>query len=118
MEKIDIKSMLIGALICACLLLIMGQTNDKEKIEQMVKRAKQQTDILQDTEILDDQAGRYQAIAGNKFEYFYLLDTGTGAVYTQIENPEKNTYKKRLADIWSNSPYIHAIQNNEYPPSK
>ena len=109
MEKIDFKSMLIGALTCACLLLIMGQTNDKKKIEQMVKRVKQQTDILQDTEILDDQAGRYQAIAGNKFEYFYLLDTGTGVVYTQIENPDKNIYKKTLADVWSKKPYVYAF---------
>jgi hypothetical protein len=38
-----------------------------------------------------------------------LIDTGTGAVYTQIENPKKNTYKKRLADVWSKSPYVHAF---------
>jgi len=89
MKTIDIKSMLIGTLTCACLFLIMGQT----KISG----------------ILDNQTGRYQAIAGNKFEYFYLLDTGTGAIYTQIENPDKNTYKKRLADIWERSPYVHAF---------
>ena len=89
MKTIDIKNMLIGALICTCLFLIMGQTKNLG--------------------ILDNQAGRYQAIAGNKFEYFYLLDTGTGTVYTQIENPEKNTYKKRLADVWSKSPYVHAF---------
>ena len=89
MKTIDIESMLIGVLTCACLFLIMGQT----KISG----------------ILDNQTGRYQAIAGNKFEYFYLLDTGTGAIYTQIENPDKNTYKKRLADIWERSPYVHAF---------
>ena len=89
MKTIDIKSMLIGTLTCACLFLIMGQTKGSE--------------------ILDNKAGRYQAIAGNKFEYFYLLDTGTGAIYTQIENPDKNTYKKRLADIWERSPYVHAF---------
>ena len=89
MEKIDIKSMLIGALTCMCLFLIMGQTKNSG--------------------ILDNQAGRYQAIAGNKFEYFYLVDTGTGAIYTQIENPEKYSYKKRPADIWKKSPYVHAF---------
>ena len=89
MKTIDIKSMLIGALTCACLFLIMGQTKSLG--------------------ILDNQAGRYQAIAGNKFEYFYLLDTGTGAIHTQIENPDKNTYKKRPADIWERSPYVHAF---------
>ena len=80
-----IKSYAIGFLTCACMFLIMGQTKS------------------------DNQDGRYQAIAGNKFEYFYLLDTGTGAIYTQIENPDKNTYKKRLADVWNRSPYVHAF---------
>ena len=89
MKSIDIKSMLIGILSCTCIFLIMGQTKSSG--------------------ILDNQAGRYQAIAGDKFEYFYLLDTGTGAVYTQIEYPNKNTYKKRLADIWNRSPYVQAF---------
>ena len=89
MKTIDIKSMLIGTLTCVCLFLIMGQTKSSG--------------------ILDNKAGRYQAIAGNKFEYFYLLDTGTGEIYTQIENPDKNTYKKRPADIWERSPYVHAF---------
>ena len=105
----DIKTFIIGFLTCTCMFLIMGQTNDKEKTEQMVKMVKQQADILQQSGILDNQAGRFQAIAGNKFEYFYLLDTGTGAVYTQIENPDKITYKKRLADVWSKRPYVHAF---------
>ena len=94
----DIKTFLIGFLTCACLFLIMGQA-DPTYIE--VEKG--------NVTIEASENGRYQAIAGNKFEYFYLLDTGTGAVYTQIENPEKNTYKKRLADIWSNSPYVHAF---------
>ena len=81
----DIKTFIIGCLSCACLFLIMGQTKS------------------------DNQAGRYQAIAGNKFEYFYLLDTGNGAVYTQIENPNKNTYKKRLPDVWRRNPYVNAF---------
>ena len=89
MKTIDIKSLLIGVLSCACIFLIMGQTKSSS--------------------IIDNQAGRYQAIAGNKFEYFYLLDTGTGAIYTQIENPDKNTYKKRPADIWKRIPYVHAF---------
>ena len=89
MKSIDIKSMLIGVLTCTCLFLLMGQTKSPG--------------------FLDNQAGRYQGIAGNKFEYFYLLDTGTGAVYTQIENPNKNTYKKRFADVWSRSPYVNAF---------
>ena len=91
MKSIDIKSMLIGVLTCACLFLLMGQT----------KRPG----------FSDYQAGRYQGIAGNKFEYFYLLDTGTGAVYTQIENPDKNIYKKRLADVWSRNPYVNAYSS-------
>ena len=85
----DIKSYIIGFLTCTCMLLIMGQTKSFG--------------------ISDNQAGRFQAISGNKFEYFYLIDTGTGEIYTQIENPNKNTYKKRLADVWNNKPYAHAF---------
>jgi len=55
---------------------------------------------------MSESVGRYQAISGNKYEYFYLLDTGTGAVYNHIENPE-NTYKKRLADVWNRNPHIY-----------
>ena len=83
----DIKTFIIGFLTCTCLLLIMGQTK------------------------VENQNGRYQAISANKYESFYLLDTGTGAIYTQIENPNKNTYKKRLADVWSRSPYVYEFHN-------
>ena len=79
----DIKTFLIGFLTCVCLFLIMGQSK------------------------VNNQNGRYQAISANKYESFYLLDTGTGAVYTQIENPNKNTYKKRLADVWRRTPYVY-----------
>ena len=96
----DIKTFLIGFLTCCCFFLIMGQTDGEEKMEMIV-----------DGKVIIESSknGRYQAIAGNKFEYFYLLDTGTGAVYTQIENPDKNTYKKTLADVWSKRPYVHAF---------
>ena len=87
----DIKSYIIGFLACACLFLIMGQTN------------------------AENHNGRYQAISTNKYESFYLLNTGTGAVYTQIENPKKNTYKKRLADVWSRSPYVYEFTNSITP---
>ena len=96
----DIKTFLIGFLTCCCMFLIMGQTDGEEKMEMNV-----------DGKVIIESSknGRYQAIAGNKFEYFYLLDTGTGAVYTQIENPDKNTYKKTLADVWSKRPYVYAF---------
>ena len=98
----DIKTFVVGYLTCACMFLIMGQTDNKEKLEWNV-----------DGQVIveSNENGRYQAIAGNKFEYFYLLDTGTGAVYTQIENPDKNIYKKRLADVWSRNPYVNAYSN-------
>ena len=96
----DIKTFLIGFLTCVCMFLIMGQTDNKEKMEWNV-----------DGQVIveSNKNGKYQAIAGNKYEFFYLLDTETGAVYSQIENPEKLTYKKRLADVWNRSPYIHAF---------
>ena len=96
----DIKTFLIGFLTCTCMFLIMGQTDGEEKMEMNV-----------DGKVIieSNENGKYQAIAGNKFEYFYLLDTETGAVYTQIENPDKNTYKKRLADVWSTKPYVHVF---------
>ena len=96
----DIKTFLIGFLTCTCIFLIMGQTDGEESMEWNV-----------DGKVIieSNENGRYQAIAGNKFEYFYLLDTGTGTIYTQIENPDKNTYKNRLEDVWSKSPYVHAF---------
>ena len=100
----DIKTFVIGFLTCVCMFLITGQTIGNEEIEQIKDMANQMREAG-----LMPEIGRYQAIAGNKFEYFYLLDTGTGAVYTQIENPDKNTYKKRLADVWSKRPYVHAF---------
>ena len=107
MNNIDIKSMLIGVLSCACLFIIMGQTNNNKQIKQMVVKVTEQAEILRESDLLNNQFGRFQAIAGNKYDYFYLLDTGTGAVYNQIENPEKHTYKKTLADIWNHSPYVY-----------
>jgi len=95
----DFKTFVIGFLTCACMFLIMGQT------EQTTISAEKGEVIVE----IEEEYGRYQAISGNKYDYFYLLDTGTGAVYTQIENPEKNTYKKRLADVWSRSPYVNAF---------
>ena len=81
----DIKSYVIGFLTCACLFLIMGQGKMGLTLN-----------------------GRYQAISGNEYEHFYLLDTKNGAVYNHIENPE-NTYKRRLADVWNRNPHIHAF---------
>ena len=96
----DIKTFLIGFLTCACMFLFMAQTDGDVQMEMNV-----------DGKVIieSNENGKYQAIAGNKFEYFYLLDTGTGVVYTQIENPDKITYKKRLADVWSKRPYVHAF---------
>ena len=94
----DIKSYVIGFLTCACLFLIMGQTIGNEEIVQM-----------KDAGLMaSNQIGKYQVISGNKYEYFYLLDTRTGAVYNHIDNPE-NTYKKRLADVWNRNPHIHTF---------
>ena len=100
----DIKTFIIGFLTCACLFLIMGQTIGNEEIEQMKDMANQMREAG-----LMPKIGRYQAISANKYESFYLLDTGTGAIYTQIENPDKNTNKKTLADVWSNKPYVYAL---------
>ena len=80
----DIKTFVIGFLTCACLFLIMGQTSG-------------------------NQNGRYQAIAGNKYEYLFLLDTANGKVYNHISNPE-NTYKKRNSDVWNRIPYVDAFE--------
>ena len=87
----DIKSYIIGFLTCLCMVLITGQTK------------------------AGNHNGRYQVISANKYEHFYLLDTRTGAIYTQIENPNKNTYKKRLADIWRRSPYVYEFTNPTTP---
>ena len=52
----DIKSYIIGFLSCACLFLIMGQTES------------------------DNQNGRYQAFAG-KEDIYYLVDTTNGELH-------------------------------------
>ena len=102
----DIKSYVIGFLTCACMFLIMGQmpTMDDEKIEQMKNMATQ----MKNAGLMPEPVGRYQAISGNKYEFFYLLNTRTGEVYNHIENPD-NTYKKRLADVWNKNPHIHGF---------
>ena len=104
----DIKTFLIGFLTCACLFLIMGQTSNKEKMDWNVEDIEMEMNVSDGIIKIGNEYGRYQAISGDKFEYFYLLDTETGAVYNHTENPD-NTYKKRLADVWNNNPHIHAF---------
>ena len=100
----DIKTFSIGFLTCACLFLIMGQTGiEKDEMKKMEWNLTDGKVIIE-----SNKNGKYQAISGSKYEYFYLLDTETGTIYNHIENPE-NTYKKRLADVWSRSPYVHAF---------
>ena len=100
----DIKSYIIGFLTCACMFLIMGQTMSEGDIKQWKNIAKE----MKDAGLMPEPVGRYQAVSGNKYEYFYLLDTRTGEIYNHIENPE-NTYKKILADVWNRNPHIHAF---------
>ena len=103
----DIKSYVIGFLTCACMFLIMGQTKNTATGNMWVA-PEETTEWNVDGKVIVEASkhGRYQAISGNKYEYFYLLDTETGAVYNHIENPE-NTYKKRLANVWNRNPHIH-----------
>ena len=108
----DIKTFIIGFLTCACLFLIMGQTKDKDYMKDLLGEdyiEQMRSAAMQMQEVMPPPIGRYQAISGNKYEHLYLLDTETGAVYTQIENPDKNTYKKRLADVWKRAPYVNAF---------
>ena len=53
---------------------------------------------------IGNEYDRYQAISGNEYEHFYLLDTKNGAVYNHIENPE-NTYY--IAKMQSNDPQLY-----------
>ena len=103
----NIKSYVIGFLTCACIFLITGQTMNEGEIEEWKKFANQ----MKDTGLMPEPVGRYQAISGNKYEYFYLLDTRTGAIYNHMENPE-NTYKKRLADVWNRNPHIQTFSKH------
>ena len=105
----DIKSYVIGFLTCACLFLIMGQTKNTATGNVWVDPEETTEWNVNGKVIVEaSENGRYQAISGNKYEHFYLLDTETGAVYNHIENPE-NTYKKRLANVWNGNPHIHAF---------
>ena len=105
----DIKSYIIGFLTCACMFLIMGQT--KNTATGNVWADPEETtewNVNGKVIVKASDNGRYQAISGNEYEHFYLLDTKNGAVYNHIENPE-NTYKRRLADVWNRNPHIHAF---------
>ena len=53
----DIKTFLIGFLTCACMFLIMGQTNTESQI------------------------GRYQGFKGQDSDWEYLIDTRNGAMW-------------------------------------
>ena len=66
----DIKSYVIGFLSCACLFLIMGQTDGEEMMEWNV-----------DGKVIieSNENGRYQAFT--KKERIRLLDTTNGQVY-------------------------------------
>lgn len=64
----DIKSFLIGFLSCVCLMLFMGQTNQP-----------------------DNNIGRYQGFSGTTAEW--LVDTSTGQLYFNKENPRYDKYK-------------------------
>ena len=70
----DIKTFLIGFLACACLFLIMGQTKNEGGGKEWEKKVRKMKDA--GINPLPNLVGRYQAISGNKYEYFYLLDTG------------------------------------------
>ena len=66
----DIKSFLIGFLTCACLFLIMGQTSNGEKMDWYVEDIVMDMNVSDGTIKIGNEYGRYQAISGDKYEYF------------------------------------------------
>ena len=81
----DIKSYVIGFLTCACLFLIMGQTDKTEK------------NVMEEIKTLMTQNGRFQistsTLAGNPYVMETTLDTKTGEIIKRLKTSVK-LYKK------------------------
>ena len=75
----DIKSYVIGFLICACLFLIMGQmpTMGDEQIKQMKNMAHK----MKNAGFMPEPVGRYQGFKGADSKWEYLIDTRNGAMW-------------------------------------
>ena len=80
----DIKTFVIGFLTCACLFLIMGQTDNVERMEWNV-----------DGQVIvePNENGRYQGFGSEGFSY--LLDTTTGELFFR-----KAKSKKKGGNYW------------------
>ena len=68
----DIKTFVIGFLTCACLFLIMGQTDNKNVMEEM--------------KTLMTQNGRYQATSINVSEFMYIYTTVILSMYCALNS--------------------------------
>ena len=80
----DIKIFLIGFLTCACLFLIMGQTENEEYDMEM--------NISGGKIVIADEYGRYQGLAN--VTGIYMIDTTTGDLYIYKEDVLKEGFKR------------------------
>ena len=75
----DIKSYVIGFLSCACLFLIMGQTDGEEMMQWNVDGKVVVEDVEGNLVIEASENGRYQGFADKG--KLYLVDTTTGQLF-------------------------------------
>ena len=74
----DIKTFVIGFLTCACMFLIMGQTEGNDQMEHIKKMVNQ----MKDSGLMSTPVGKYQGLLiGKKKEDIMLIDTQTGDLY-------------------------------------
>ena len=80
----DIKTFVIGFLTCACMFLIMGQTDGKKSKHYDTYLEVEKGNVT----IEANENGRYQAFSYAKF-IVNMIDTKTGEVFLLRERSEK-----------------------------
>ena len=93
MKTIDVKSMLIGFLLCACFFLTVGATDEVESMQWNVDGKV----IVEDVEgnlIIDSNNGRYQlsTCTNNTYVEETIIDTRTGKIISRESLRVKGHY--------------------------
>ena len=100
MKTIDVKSMLIGFLLCACFFLTVGATDTKKEADGFSLPMSGKYQLIQ-SQLEDDRRRREHEdlMNGVRYQYFcseagnlpQMIDTSTGQVYDRkclIPNPQ------------------------------
>ena len=89
----DIKSYIIGFLTCACMFLIMGQTNGEKPKHYDTYLEVEKGNVT----IEASENGRYQIAPNSQTRDIYLLDTVSGETY--ISKSSKGEWEKHISGL-------------------